>query len=72
MPSGIDAQSSPQGNHRFEIFGDGCFSAVLTIPAKSSPSRKTVQTATNWDVRIRRNLGNKVAYDTDYGFRVAG
>lgn len=48
------------------------FTMNLTAPAKASPSIKTVQTATNWYVRIRRKLANSVSYDTDYPFSVLG
>ncbi len=52
------------------------FNEQFSIPAKASPSAKTVQTATAWYVRVRRKLDGKldngVSYDTDYAFQVVG
>ena len=46
------------------------FLETFTIPAKAPPSLKTVQTVTNWCIRVRRKLVNNVSYDTDYPFHV--
>ena len=43
---------------------------TFSLPATASPSMKTVQTATNWCVRIRRQLAGGMSYDTDYPFHV--
>ena len=48
------------------------FNETFSVPVKAAPSLKTVQTATNWCVRIRRKLDTKTSYDTDYPFRVVG
>ena len=45
-------------------------SETFTVPPTAAPSIKTVQTATNWCVRIRRQLGSGASYDTDYPFHV--
>lgn len=47
------------------------FNETFSIPEKASPSAKTVQTATNWFIRIRRELPNAISYDTDYPFKVS-
>ena len=46
------------------------FNETFTLPAKASPSVKTVQTATTWCIRIRRKLVGGVQYDTDFPFRL--
>ena len=43
---------------------------TFSLPATASPSMKTVQMATNWCVRIRRQLAGGMSYDTDYPFHV--
>ncbi|MBI4740896.1 MAG: DUF3592 domain-containing protein [Betaproteobacteria bacterium] len=54
------------------IAGAEEFEATFSIPAKASPSAKTVQTATAWYVRVSRKLGADKSHETDYTFRVAG
>lgn len=48
------------------------FEATFGIPAKASPSAKTVQTMTSWYVRVSRKMGADKAHETDYTFRVIG
>ena len=46
------------------------FTTSFSIPEKASVSMKTVQTATNWYVRIRRKLDKGERFDVDYPFRI--
>ena len=46
------------------------FNESFTIPAKASPSVKTVQTSTTWCIRVRRKLAGGMQYDTDYPFHL--
>jgi hypothetical protein len=46
------------------------FNETFNIPENASPSSKTVQTLTNWYVRVQRQFANGKPYDTDYPFRV--
>jgi hypothetical protein len=71
-------QSGTRSAHKHPIFDRNavCITDVLEInetfdvPPNAPLSAKTVQTATNWCVRIRRKLDSGVSYDTDYPFHV--
>jgi hypothetical protein len=52
------------------LAGPEVFNETFSIPDDASPSAKTVQTATNWYVRVRSQFANGKPYDTDYAFRV--
>ena len=46
------------------------FDGKLAVPARAAASVKTLQSATNWMIRVRRVLKSGTSYDTDYPFTV--